>query len=254
MYVIGGSTHRFHYHFHFAAGLKHPTTSSKHKPNDLEARRKPQAASRKQQSPTLLPSHTPVKMATEGVTVTAPPATYRRREHPNPELEAGVELKLGAFQHVPSLSVPEARLVISKIFDMRKQTGGGDASGAGGGGYAHAIMENEFVASFSFSLYLTSHTVDGWINDMCLTIGHCNHPRILLRTQDYLEAFSRFEDKDSLEVVEQRLNQRAQLESFERSQLGAGFFFFFLFPIHSIPPWYFPSRGAVTIDSVCSFH
>lgn len=45
--------------------------------------------------------------------------------------------------------------------------------------------------------------------------------RILVKTQDYLEAFSRFEDKDSLEVVEQRLKQRVQLESFERSQLGA---------------------------------
>lgn len=92
-------------------------------------------------------------MASQNVSVTAPPPTYRRRHPPVPELRAGVELRLGEFQNVPSLSVPEARLVISKIFDMRKQAGG-DVGGVGGGdggtGHNSVIMKNEFVVSFSF--------------------------------------------------------------------------------------------------------
>jgi len=43
----------------------------------------------------------------------------------------------------------------------------------------------------------------------------------LVKTQDYLDVFARFKHKENIEAVEQLLNRAVQLESFERSQLGA---------------------------------
>ncbi len=44
----------------------------------------------------------------------------RVREQPLGEEEAGMELKLGEFQHVPSLTLSEARLVINVVMENRK--------------------------------------------------------------------------------------------------------------------------------------
>jgi len=42
----------------------------------------------------------------------------------------------------------------------------------------------------------------------------------LVKTQDYLDVFARFKQKENIEAVERLLLGRAELDSFERSQLG----------------------------------
>ncbi|KAK2741748.1 RNA polymerase B [Myotisia sp. PD_48] len=43
----------------------------------------------------------------------------------------------------------------------------------------------------------------------------------LLKTQDYLEVFARFKEKENIEAVERLLSAHTELEFFERSQLGS---------------------------------
>lgn len=42
----------------------------------------------------------------------------------------------------------------------------------------------------------------------------------LVKTQDYLDVFARFKQKENIEAVERLLLGRQELDSFERSQLG----------------------------------
>ncbi|EFR02229.1 polymerase II polypeptide D [Nannizzia gypsea CBS 118893] len=100
--------------------------------------------------------------------------THRKRELPQSELEATAQLKLGEFQHVPTLSLSEARLVINKVLDLRRK---GDSK----------FEERE----------------------------------TLVKTQDYLEVFARFKEKENIEAVERLLSAHTELEFFERSQLGS---------------------------------
>ena len=51
--------------------------------------------------------------------ITAP--TSRTREKLVGEEEATTDLKLGEFQHVPTLTLSEARLLINAVMDHRKQ-------------------------------------------------------------------------------------------------------------------------------------
>lgn len=51
----------------------------------------------------------------------APPPTSRTREKPTGDEEATVDLKLGEFQNVPTLTLSEARLLINAVMDHRKQ-------------------------------------------------------------------------------------------------------------------------------------
>ena len=44
--------------------------------------------------------------------------------------------------------------------------------------------------------------------------------RTLIKTQDYLDVFARFKQKENIEAVEQMLAAHLELELFERSQLG----------------------------------
>lgn len=44
--------------------------------------------------------------------------------------------------------------------------------------------------------------------------------RTLVKTQDYLELFARFKEKENIEAVERLLSAHTELEFFERSQLG----------------------------------
>ena len=44
--------------------------------------------------------------------------------------------------------------------------------------------------------------------------------RIYIKTQDYLDVFARFKQKENIEAVEQILSAKTELEFFERSQLG----------------------------------
>ena len=45
--------------------------------------------------------------------------------------------------------------------------------------------------------------------------------RTLIKTQDYLDVFARFKQKENIEAVERMLASHTELESFERSQLGS---------------------------------
>ena len=49
----------------------------------------------------------------------------------------------------------------------------------------------------------------------------CWFPRTLIKTQDYLDIFARFKQKENIEAVERMLTSHTELELFERSQLGA---------------------------------
>ena len=53
--------------------------------------------------------------------MSALPPTARTREAPGGDEEAGSELKLGEFQHIQTLSLSEARLLINVVMDKRKQ-------------------------------------------------------------------------------------------------------------------------------------
>ncbi|KAG8530733.1 uncharacterized protein KY384_004090 [Bacidia gigantensis] len=48
-----------------------------------------------------------------------------------------------------------------------------------------------------------------------------NETETLIKTQDYLDVFARFKQKENIEAVERMLDQRVELEFFERSQLGS---------------------------------
>ena len=47
--------------------------------------------------------------------------------------------------------------------------------------------------------------------------------RTLIKTQDYLDVFARFKQKENIEAVERMLTSHTELELFERSQLGMAF-------------------------------
>lgn len=44
--------------------------------------------------------------------------------------------------------------------------------------------------------------------------------RTLTKTQDYLEVFARFKQKENIEAVDRMLSAKPEFELFERSQLG----------------------------------
>lgn len=45
-------------------------------------------------------------------------------------------------------------------------------------------------------------------------------PRVYTKTIDYLDIFARFKGKENIEAVERLLGSKAELENFEKSQLG----------------------------------
>ena len=47
-----------------------------------------------------------------------------------------------------------------------------------------------------------------------------NETETLIKTQDYLDVFARFKQKENIEAVERMLASKVELEFFERSQLG----------------------------------
>ncbi|KAL8655854.1 MAG: hypothetical protein Q9226_002883 [Calogaya cf. arnoldii] len=48
-----------------------------------------------------------------------------------------------------------------------------------------------------------------------------NETETLIKTQDYLEVFARFKQKENIEAVERVLGAKTELELFEKSQLGS---------------------------------
>ena len=55
--------------------------------------------------------------------------------------------------------------------------------------------------------------ISAWTNELL-------YIRTLIKTQDYLDVFARFKQKENIEAVEQMLASHLELELFERSQLG----------------------------------
>ena len=47
-----------------------------------------------------------------------------------------------------------------------------------------------------------------------------NETETLIKTQDYLDVFARFKQKENIEAVERMLSSKVELQYFERSQLG----------------------------------
>ncbi len=43
----------------------------------------------------------------------------------------------------------------------------------------------------------------------------------MIKTQDYLDVFARFKQKENIEAVDRMLTSHTELELFERSQLGS---------------------------------
>ena len=130
--------------------------------------------------------------------------THRKRELPQAELEATSNLKLGEFQNVPTLSLSEARLVITKVLDLRRK---GDNKFEERE-YVYAIPQDRKTFDNRFALGMKVYP---------LTRACC---RALIKTQDYLEVFARFKEKENIEAVERLLSAHTELELFERSQLG----------------------------------
>ena len=54
-----------------------------------------------------------------------------------------------------------------------------------------------------------------------------------MKTQDYLDIFARFKQKENIEAVERILSSRAELDLFERSQLGMCWL-----PLISVTKWF----------------
>jgi len=72
----------------------------------------------------------------------------------------------------------------------------------------------------------------------------------LVKTQDYLDVFARFKQKENIEAVERLLASRAEFEPFERSQLGE-FFASFSSLSRSLSPVSFLRGGLCTCVFVC---
>ena len=51
---------------------------------------------------------------------------------------------------------------------------------------------------------------------------------MLTKTLDYLDAFARFKEKESVEAVERLLSTQKNLQKFERAQLGMIILYVFL--------------------------
>ena len=58
--------------------------------------------------------------------------------------------------------------------------------------------------------------------------GHRLANRMLTKTLDYLDAFARFKEKESVEAVERLLSTQKNLQKFERAQLGMLILYVFL--------------------------
>ena len=52
------------------------------------------------------------------------------------------------------------------------------------------------------------------------TLTVSSRHRVLVKSQEYLEVFARFKQKENIEAVERILSSHTDLEPFERSQLG----------------------------------
>ncbi|GJC86907.1 DNA-directed RNA polymerase II subunit rpb4 [Colletotrichum spaethianum] len=100
--------------------------------------------------------------------------TSRPKPPPPGSEEASTVLNLGEFQHVDTLTLSEASLVINALVTKRK-------------------MDRKNI----------------------------NETEMLTQTLNYLDAFSRFRQKENVEAVERLLSAHKQLAKFERAQIGS---------------------------------
>ncbi|KAL8942759.1 MAG: hypothetical protein Q9211_001260 [Gyalolechia sp. 1 TL-2023] len=112
--------------------------------------------------------------------------TARTREKRSGDEEASADLRLGEFQNVPTLTLSEARLLINAVMDHRKSI--------------RKVEETEKLVEYELK-------------------GH-GYNSTLVKTQDYLDVFARFKQKENIEAVERMLSAKQELELFERSQLA----------------------------------
>ena len=76
------------------------------------------------------------------------------------------------------------------------------------------VLEEEIGRAPDISSVCTSRL---WGHRLISTVFAC---RTLIKTQDYLDVFARFKQKENIEAVERMLTSKTELELFERSQLG----------------------------------
>lgn len=107
-------------------------------------------------------------------TAQTPHMNSRPKRPPAGDEEAAATLRLGEFQDVPTLSLSEARTIVTAVVGRRKAN-------------KAQVADSE----------------------------------TLVKTQEYLELFARFKEEDSVHAVANLLTARRELDSFEKSQLGA---------------------------------
>lgn len=78
----------------------------------------------------------------------------------------------------------------------------------------------EFSNVPSLSLSEARILIKAVLDNRRATRRKIDETEILVKTQDYLDVFARFKQKENIEAVERLLISRAEFESFERSQLG----------------------------------
>ncbi|KXH58384.1 RNA polymerase Rpb4 [Colletotrichum salicis] len=132
--------------------------------------------------------------------------TSRPKPPPPGSEEASSILNLGEFQHVDTLTLSEASLVINALVTKRK-------------------MDRKNI----------------------------NETEMLTQTLNYLDAFSRFRQKENVEAVERLLSAHKQLAKFERAQIGPRLYPLHL-PAHRVRSnrnanWILPSSGSLCCET-----
>ncbi|GAM91477.1 hypothetical protein ANO11243_095280 [Dothideomycetidae sp. 11243] len=115
------------------------------------------------------------------------PQVSRPRRPATGDEEASSTLRLGEFQSVPSLNLSEARTIINAVTARRRGLKAANAAAGGNNGQRSSGGDSE----------------------------------TLVKVQEYLEMFARYKEQEHVQALEQLLDGRAELEKFERSQLGS---------------------------------
>ncbi len=82
------------------------------------------------------------------------------------------------------------------------------------------LVLGEFDGVPSLSLSEARLLINAVMEHRRKTARKVEETEMLVKTQDYLDTFARFKQKENIEAVERLLASRAEFEPFERSQLG----------------------------------
>ncbi|CAJ2513317.1 Uu.00g014360.m01.CDS01 [Anthostomella pinea] len=119
------------------------------------------------------------------------PQTSRSKAPPAGNEEASSTISLGEFQDVDTLTLSEAALVINALVAKRR-------------------IDHKNINE-------TDYCGEVWLIFVCAFPAS----RMLTKTVDYLDAFSRFKKKENVEAVERLLSAHKEFHKFERAQLGS---------------------------------